>query len=67
LISYQGPFVAYAAKQPTDVVVDLKQKKLAEIDAYFVVSAASADHQRIIEVLQQHAKVHSCSYLKGCG
>lgn len=65
LISYQGPFVAYAAQQPTDVV-DLKQKKLAEIDAYFVVSAASADHQRIIEVVQQHAKQHSCSYLKGC-
>lgn len=67
LISYQGPFVAYTAGQSTDVVVDLKQKKLAEIDAYFVVSAASADHQRIIEVLQQYAKAHSCSYLKGCG
>jgi len=67
LISYQGPFVAYADKQSTDVVTGLKQKKLAEIDAYFVVSAASADHQRIIEVLQDHAKVHSCSYLKGCG
>lgn len=66
LISYQGPFAAYAAQQPTDLVVNLKQKKLAEIDAYFVVSAASHDHQRIIEVLQHYAKTHSCSYLKGC-
>jgi hypothetical protein len=66
LISYQGPFVAHADTQSTDVVAGLKQKKLAEIDAYFVVSAASADHQRVIEVLQQYAKAHSCSYFKGC-
>lgn len=67
LISYQEPFVAYADKQSTDVVTGLKQKKLAEIDAYFVVSAASTDHQHIIDVLQLYAKTHSCSYLKGCG
>lgn len=65
LISYQGPFVAYTGQQATDIV-DIKQKKLAEIDAYFVVSAASAYQQRIIEVVQQHARAHSCSYLKGC-
>lgn len=66
LISYQGPFVAYASQQSEFLISELKQKKLAEIDAYFVVSAASTEHQRIIEVLQRYAQTHSCSYLKGC-
>jgi len=66
LISYQGPFVAFSSTQATNVMSGLKQKKLAEIDAYFVVSAASAHRQQIIEIVQLYAKTHSCIYLKDC-
>lgn len=66
LLTYDGPFRAYAEAKDASLLKNLERKALSSIDTFYVLSARSPHQNRMQQAIVSYAKKHKCRYIKAC-
>lgn len=66
LLTYDGPFRAYALAKDAALLAQFERRALSSIDTFYVLSARSAHKTQMQQAIETYAARHQCRYIKGC-